>query len=1208
MTPKDESLLILDVQGLVIRSASLADTENGITDAKGKQHANWKSGLTSFLTKELLPILENMPPRRIIAVWDAGNEYRTGFYPAYKQRRKQVRADELPEIGQERKALFDETQRFLAYLGVKNVWVKGQEADDVIALFCEKLSPTRQLLIKTIDADLLQLAGPNVNVFYQDQIYSAGDTYRAKSGDIVNEVPVDLIRLYKAIVGDSSDGYSGVRGAGPRAWSNMLAAYETDGMQQIEAGVKTGQWGALEGAYQATQDKNLATLLERREEFAMSYQLASLHPKVCYSSRNGQVVKPSWKVRVPSREKISWYLQEIGAMDLMTALDRHLPIQTLYTLDNHDKLAEEMVVLQASQTVAYDFESYDTGCHQPYQAAASNKNFVDVLSQSLTGVSWCYGDNYQKVGYASFNHADTDNFPKPWQTYVLQCISQVAEQVVQNANFELTVAKQDLGLDMPAPCDTAIMASYVDENLESNLKGMSKHWFGYAQQTYQEVTDGKTMNELSAAHVMSYGCDDSLVSAHLFDLFRVIMQLEGSWEFYQENEILHAKDNVDSFIWGTRIDIPYLADLRKADAKLVKSATKKVRKSLQDHAMQKSQEQTTEDATRLLGLYWETAAIKQAELSDERVVRQYEALRNADAGLKRGEASAPETELTIPLLQTTEEIRTFMLTRAYTELWKKSWVGSGYVPYVEETQQADFVPSPTNLTKVLKALGSNQTLAKTSKAAINEFMFDTETEDADNLEVQKFLALLGAASHRLTPKKRSGPEYDALAEFCAPILAGAGGVKVVSSGDALNFGSPDQMQQLLYGKLSLPVRRRSKVAVGSFRDLHELPGSAATGNKAVLSALVYDVEDGKDWRFSVLHHYLAISKAQQNESLYYKKYPLWVSPADGMIHPQIKNCGTVTRRPSGTAPNVLQVSSKDDAKIRKSFLPWGEEYVWACLDFNGQELRLTASESRDPAMMEAYLGKDPVGPHTVTAGRLANILLPRMGYPEMTQEITYQKYKELMAGGDEKLVKALKEVRNRYAKATNFTVTYGGGAFTLAENLIIPMDLAESIMDSIMRLYARIQPWQNEVAEFARRHGYVETAYGNRRHVPNNIHSNDPRLRRRTERQACNMLAQGCAADILKIVLSTVARRKLVEKYKLRSIMPIYDELAVCVPKAAVADYSLEMAEIMAVTPPGHPIPMEAELEIGVKSWGDKKGVALDHAAITEFLNNGEEK
>lgn len=1193
MTQKDESLLILDVQGLVIRSASLANTENGIADAKGKMHANWKSGLTNFLTKELLPVLENMPPRRIIAVWDAGNEYRTGFYPAYKQRRKQVRSAELPEIGQERKALFDETQRFLAYLGVKNVWVKGQEADDVIALFCEKLSPTRQLLVKTIDADLLQLVGPNVNVFYQDQIYSVGSTYRAKSGDIINDVPVELIRLYKAIVGDSSDGYSGVKGAGPRAWSNMFAAYATDGMQQIEEGVKTGQWAALEGAYQATQDKNLATLIDRREDFAMSYQLATLHPKICYASRSGQVLKPSWKVRVPSREKISWYLQEIGAMDLMAALDSHLPIQTLYTLDNHEKLAEEMATLQASRTVAYDFESYDTRCHQPYQVASSNKNFVDVLSQSITGVSWCHGDNYQKVGYASFNHADTDNFPKTWETYVLQCISQVAEQVVQNANFELTVAKQDLEFGLPAPFDTAIMASYVDENLESNLKGMSKHWFGYEQQTYQEVTDGKAMNELSAAHVTSYGCDDSLISAHLFDLFRIIMQLEGSWDFYQEHETLHVKDNVDSFIWGSRIDVPYLAELRKEDAKLVKSATKKVRTSLQDHAMQKSQEQLTEDATRLLGLYWETEAIKQAELSDEKVVKQYEALRKADESTT--------------LFQTTEEIRAFMLNRAYTELWKKSWVGSGYVPYVEETQEADFVPTPTNLNKVLKALGSNHTLAKTSKAAINEFMFDTETEDSNNPEVQKFLAVLGAASHRLTPKKRSGPEYDALAEFCAPILAGAGGAKVVSSGDALNFGSPDQMQQLLYGKLSLPVQRRSKVQFGSFRDLHELPGSAATGNKAVLSALVYDVQVEEDWRFPVLHNYLDITKARQNESLYYKKYPLWVSPADGMVHPQIKNCGTVTRRPSGTAPNVLQVSSKDDAKIRKAFLPWSEEHVWVCLDFNGQELRLTASESRDPAMMAAYLGDDPVGPHTVTAGRLANILLPRMGYPDRTQEITYQEYKALMGSGDEKLVKALKTVRNKYAKATNFTVTYGGGAFTLAENLIIPMDLAESIMDSIMRLYARIEPWQNEVAEFARRHGYVETAYGNRRHVPNNIHSSDPRLRRRTERQACNMLAQGCAADILKIVLSTVARRKLVEKYKLRSIMPIYDELAVCVPKAAAADYALEMAEIMAVTPPGHPIPMEAELEIGIKSWGDKKGVDLDHAIITEFLN-GEEK
>jgi len=1198
---KDEALYILDVRGLLIRRASTANTENGIADSKGKLHATWKAGLTEFLHKELVPLFERVSPRRVIAVWDAGNEYRFGFYPEYKALRKARSASEPSELKKERFALQEEAKRFMAYLGVKNVWVPGQEADDVIALLCEKLSPTRQLLIKTIDADLVQLADKNIHVMCRDQMYGESGSYLFKINTLVNNVPVKLVGLYKAVVGDSSDGYRGVYGLGPKAWEKMFTEYGIDGMQQIEECVQTGSWEDLEVAYKATQDKNLETLLNKREEFALSYRLAKLHPEVCYGGRAGEILKPKWKVRIPSREKISWLLQEIGAMDLLADFDKHLPVQTLYTMEDHEKLVTEMNGVAVGSFVSYDFESYDTLKHQPYKIAAKNREFVDVLSQKITGISWCHGDNYQKVGYASFGHADTENLIGGWSTYVLQCLGHSKTQVVQNANFELTVAKLDLDQELPLPFDTAIMSSYVDENMDPHLKGLAKEWFNYSQQTYQEVTQGSPMNELSAAHVLSYGCDDSLVTAHLFDLFKIIMQLEDTWEFYQDNETQHVRDNVNTFIHGTKIDLPFLEAAQKEDAELVDNLTAKIRRSLQDHVMQRDVASITPGATRLLDLYWETAELKHKQLPDEKILKQYEALKKVDVFAKAGEIGGPIKEPTVPIFSTTKEIRKFMLNEERTKLWNKAWRGSYYVPYSEEVEQTKFVPSANNLTKVLRALGSSLTIEKEGKKWISDYRFDHEAEVDKDPKVKKFFSLLCEASHRLTPKKRSGAEYEALEAVCLEALASVGDVKVATYGDALNFGSPDQMQQLLYGKLSLPVRRRGKVTTGSFRDTYNLPGAAVTGNKAILPALVHDVQEG-DWRFPVLNSYLSINKAQQNNSLYYKSYPLWVSPKDGLIHPQLKNCGTVTRRPSGTSPNVLQVSSKDDAKIRRAFLPWQEEYVWVCLDFNGQELRLIASESKDPVMTDAYLGADHKGPHTVTAGRIAELLLPRMGYPELNRSITYEEYKAWSTGEDKKLAAALKEIRNKYGKATNFTVTYGGGPSTLAENLIIELPLAEQIMSSIMSLYARIEPWQREVAEYARIHGYVKTAYGNRRHVSDNIYSEDLKLRSRAERQACNMPAQGCAADILKIVLSMVARKNLAEKYKLRSTMPIYDELASCVPKAAAADYAMEMAEIMAITPPGHAIPMEAELEIGVASWGTKQEVALDHGAITEFL------
>jgi DNA polymerase I-like protein with 3'-5' exonuclease and polymerase domains/5'-3' exonuclease len=1192
---KDESLLILDVRGLLIRRASVASTEGGIRTDDGKVHPTWKAGLTEFLHREIIPLLDNTPPRRVIAVWDGGNEYRTGLYPRYKEKRRQKSKETPEELKKNNASSINETKRFLAYLGVKNVWVPGQEADDVIALFCDRLSKNRKILVKTVDADLLQLVSPNVNVIYGDQLYQEGSTYTAKSNGTINEVPVNLIRLYKTLVGDSSDGYNGVYGVGPKTWQKLFAAYGADGMHQIEEGVKKGSWATLEAAWKATDDKGLGAILERWSEFSAAYLLASLNPEICYGERDGKVLKPEWLVRVPSREKLSWTLQGMGALDLLARLNKHFPVQTLFTAENHEQLVTEMSSLMEARTVAFDFESYDTLCHAPYQqASASGRGYVDVLSQSITGISWCYGANYEKVGYVSLNHADTENLSPDWASYVLSCLTKVPEQVVQNANFELTVAKQDLNFELLAPFDTQIMSSYVDENLESHLKGMTKDWFHYQQQTYQEVTDGKAMNELSAGHVLSYGCDDSLVSVHLFDLFRLIMQLEGVWEFYQENEILHVKDNVNSFIQGTRIDLPFLAAAQKEDAKLVKEASSHIRRALQDNAMNKPEDTHTLDATRLLDLYWETAGLKQQELTDEQVTKQYETLKKDNKNT--------------PLLQTTEEIRAHMQQERYNTLWAKAWLGSSYIPYTEEVVEKDFVPSALNFTKLLRVLGSSLTIESLGSTWFSDLRFANEEEINKLPKVKTLFSLMSPILHKLKkPKDRTGPEYEALSKFCTDHLAAAGGTKTLSHGDALNFDSSDQMQQLLYGKLSLPVRRRSKVIAGSFRDTNELKGAAASGNKGILPALVHDVQEG-DWRQPVLMDYLAISEAQQNESLYYKPYPLWVSPVDGMIHPQLKNCGTVTRRPSGTAPNVLQVSNKGEAKIRRAYLPWQEDYVWLCLDFNGQELRLTASESRDPVMMDAYLGPEHKGPHTVTAGRIAEFLLPRMGYPDLNRPITYEEYKTWSKGEDKELAKALKEIRNKFAKQTNFLIVYVGGPSTLAENLIIPLPLAEQIMSSILQLYAGIDPWQREVAEYARVHGYVETAYGNRRHVSDNIYSLDKKLRSRAERQAVNMLAQGCAADILKVVLTQLRKKNIADRYKIRSLMPIYDELACCVPAAAAADYAMEVSEIMAVTPPGHPIPMEAELQIGVSSWGAKQNVPLEHAAINEFLKRGTEK
>ena len=105
------------------------------------------------------------------------------------------------------------------------------------------------------------------------------------------------------------------------------------------------------------------------------------------------------------------------------------------------------------------------------------------------------------------------------------------------------------------------------------------------------------------------------------------------------------------------------------------------------------------------------------------------------------------------------------------------------------------------------------------------------------------------------------------------------------------------------------------------------------------------------------------------------------------------------------------------------------------------------------------------------------------------------------------------------------------------------------------------------------------------------------------ERQAVNATVQGCAADILKVVLTQMRQKSMVDRYHLEALKPVYDEIAAIVPKAAAADYIAEMKEIMEITPPGHPVPMQIDVSIGLNSWGDKREIgSTDPAAINEFL------
>ncbi len=298
-------------------------------------------------------------------------------------------------------------------------------------------------------------------------------------------------------------------------------------------------------------------------------------------------------------------------------------------------------------------------------------------------------------------------------------------------------------------------------------------------------------------------------------------------------------------------------------------------------------------------------------------------------------------------------------------------------------------------------------------------------------------------------------------------------------------------------------------------------------------------------------------------------------------------------------------------KIRRAVIRRHPDHCVISADFNGQELRIMTSESRDPVLLDAYLGEVKKDIHTITATAIGPTLLARQdtalhnwlaprgpagayGYDDVH---ALRKLKAASLSGipqewtTEEEVKRLGDLIDGVrsdAKPVNFTIAYLGTEIALARKMLISRELAREFLEKTMARYARLSPWQEEVIEFARRHGYTRTAYGSRRHVSNDIYARDGGLRSRMERQAVNFVIQGCAADILKRVLSGMKRTGLIRDTGAQLYAPIYDEILASVPKARALEYCQRLAELMNVTPPGHDVPMVAEFGIGYYSWGDQ--------------------
>lgn len=1118
---------------------------------------HWHYGVVRFLERYADVIVGGMAsPRQTLVAHDMGRDYRTMLFPSYKAARAKREKSALEDEQLDKMSKW--MKEFFAAWGATQVGVKGVEADDVIAWLCQGIRYPKQVF--TVDADLLQLVEEDCIVYLKMEPFVEGDSW--------HDIPVQLTSVAKSILGDTSDGYGGIKGMGPAKFQALLEAYEEDGIQQLEAAISSGSTKELDDAIEDSQDKNLIKLRENWSDWHLMYKLAQLHPELCWKPRRKQLTVPTFHKRVPNPSKVYDLLKQVGALDLWEQIEEQMPRVIAVDNTNWSDLRETVLeeILQ-SDVVAFDYETADKELNPNFLQASTSDSFVDMLSHQITGASFQFGKHLENVIYMACDHADTDNLDKSAILEVVEYSHENSRLVAQNFYFEGIITRTNFGVELDQVHDTQIMQRYVNENAEAGLKAMSSQLLGYSQASYEDtVGDKSNMSELSLKEVLSYGADDALVTGLIYDLLKLQMQVDGCWDFYCKNAVDATCVLQDSYVQGVEVDWDLQKKLHEDDLKTVETETARLRELLEANV-------TGEITAGCLSY-----------IDSEARFRKRSAKRAAEEkeGLKGEERDA----------KVEEDFKT------WSDRWKSS---CGYEPYVVTESMPEFSPTPKQLSAAAVAVGLEE-VSKTTNTFLMEYMEQYGMVGEDALvegDAFLFLSVLGKAwsagalkinDLRKKAEKSVGDEVlerklhsaeECLAEL-AQVTQRLAGVepRTTATGDELSLNSPVQMARLLYAKLDVPVRLHGKTNLTRMK-LGIKEGSPSTDELAIQTALQLDTEEGT-WKYEALNCLLKAKSAQTRIGLYHTKYPLWKHHKDGRMHPTFRVCGTDTRRPTGSAPNVLQVSKKFKA-MRSQFVPPEQDYVVVAIDYASQEIRLMACEAKDPAMTEVYLPKDG-GPekdlHSMTGSGIAGV--------------SYEVFVEALEDTSSKNHERYKFVRNKKGKPVNFGISYGAGPGTLARNLIVEIDESRELLNATFTLYGRIKPWQEETGAFMEKHGYTITAFGNKRHAVPDLFSKDNGKKARVHRQGVNATIQGAAADMLMFVLSRVWEEGLLKKLRMVFFAPVYDEVVAFVHKDDVLDYWHAMNRIMrAATPPGHIIPQIPELSIG-SNWGAVREVGRD--------------
>jgi DNA polymerase I len=352
------------------------------------------------------------------------------------------------------------------------------------------------------------------------------------------------------------------------------------------------------------------------------------------------------------------------------------------------------------------------------------------------------------------------------------------------------------------------------------------------------------------------------------------------------------------------------------------------------------------------------------------------------------------------------------------------------------------------------------------------------------------------------------------------------------AGEDFNIGSPKQLGEILFDKMSLPGGRRTKTGAWS-TDASALEELAAEGHDLPRKVL--------DWRL------LAKLKSTYTDAL-----PTYIHPETGRVHTSYALAATTTGRLSSLEPNLqnIPVRTSEGRAIRKAFVSdKGKRLISA--DYSQIELRVLAHMADTPTLRQAFA--DGLDIHAMTASEMFGVPIENMD----------------------------PAIRRR-AKAINFGIVYGISSVGLAAQLGIGRSEAGAYIKTYFERFPGIRDYMEATKAEARRQGYVKTLFGRKVHYPE-INTKNPSLRGNFERAAINAPIQGSAADIIRRAMIRMVPALAEAGLNARMLLQVHDELVFEAPEDEV-DKTMEVAQSVMEKAPEPVLKLKVPLKVDARA------------------------